>query len=239
MVISECPFGWPPFRLGVVAQLPVPLGLGLQVGIIEIAWRLVITALTQQAPPQQVAQLRRHRQRHVVIAILLSQRWRRRHLSVDVLLELIDGQHTLSDGRSVEPVNVIAAIKLIECLQIIPTLQRQDRAFPLDAALGLKRFEIPVRCPSLAPGFILREGLGSLGVRGGGSRLITLAHRQFRPQPPRQATVAGVFKEGLGAGVIALLIIHGRQPISIVEAAARAVLQQLDQFLLARRLITK
>ncbi|MNR13386.1 hypothetical protein D3C85_1297910 [compost metagenome] len=102
-------------------------------------------------------------------------------MGVDVLLELIEGQHPLGNRCRVEPINVLAAIELIEGLQVIPTLQRQDRAFTLDPAFRLQGFVIPIRGASFAPGFILREGLGSLGVRRSGRSLVAIAHRQFRP----------------------------------------------------------
>ena len=155
------------------------------------------------------------------------------------MLEFIDGQHPFGHGRGIEPIDALAAIQLIERLQVIPALQRQNRTFTLDPAFGLKRFVIAVRRAAITPRFILREGLRRLGIRRSRGVFIAVAQRQFRPQPPRQAAVAGVFEEGLGAGVIALLIIHRGQSIRVFQAAARAVLQQFDQFLFVRRLITK
>ncbi|MNO89660.1 hypothetical protein D3C76_811500 [compost metagenome] len=155
------------------------------------------------------------------------------------MLEFFEGQHALGNGGGVEPVNALAAIQLIEGLQVIPALQGQDRTFTLDPAFGLECFVIEVRCAALAPGFILREGLRRFGIGCGGRALIALTHRQFCPQPPGQPTIAGMFEESLGAGVIALLIIHRRQAVGVFETATGTVLQQLDHFLFVGRLITE
>ena len=155
------------------------------------------------------------------------------------MFELIDGQHTLGDCCRIEPVNVVASIKLIKSLQIIPALQGQNRAFAIDPTLGLERFVVVVRRSALTPGFILRESLGGLRISGSRGAFITLAHRQFGPQPPSQAAIAGVFEEGLGTGVVTLLIIDRRQTIRVIECAPRAALQEFDQFLFIGRLITE
>ncbi|MCY1462099.1 hypothetical protein D9M71_798370 [compost metagenome] len=118
-------------------------------------------------------------------------------------------------------------------------MQGQDRAFAVDPTFGLQGFEIEVRRSPIAPRFILWEGLGCLGIRCSRRRFIAIAHRQFGPKPPGQAAVASALEKGFGAVEIALLIIHRGQAVRIVEAAARTALQQLDQFLLVRWLITE
>ncbi|MNE07124.1 hypothetical protein D3C80_997310 [compost metagenome] len=137
--------------------------------------------LAQQTPPKQIAQVGCNRQGHIVIALLLSERRWRRDLGVDVVFEFFEGQHALGHRRRVEPIDALTAIELIEGLQVIAALQRQNRALALDPAFRLHRFVIEVWRASLAPGFILRESLGSLGVSPGGSRFIALAQRQFCP----------------------------------------------------------
>ncbi|MNF89006.1 hypothetical protein D3C84_715110 [compost metagenome] len=153
------------------------------------------------------------------------------------MLEFVQRQHAFGNSGGVQPIDALAAVQLVERLQVIPALQGQDRAFALDPAFGFKVFEIEVRRSPVAPRFILREGLGGLGIRSRRGSFIALTHGQLGPQPPRQAALASVLEKGLGAGEIALLIVHRGQPVRIVEATARAVLQQLDQFLLIRRLL--
>ncbi|MNP14279.1 hypothetical protein D3C76_1065930 [compost metagenome] len=123
-------------------------------------------------------------------------------------------------------------------MQVIAALQGQDRAFTFDTALGLHRLVVPIRCAPVAPGFIVRKGLGGLGISRRRGHFVAVAQGQLGTHPPGQAGVGSLLHKRLGTGVIAVLVTHRRQTVGVVQVVPGAGLQQFEQPFLARGFFT-
>src|SRR5690606_25653898 len=222
-----------PGVLRLLAGRAVVARRALQLGAGEVGHRLGVATLAQQAAAEQLAQGGGRRASPVAVRLLVGGGRRGGHLAVHIVLQLGAGEYPLGHFGGVLPVAVATAVELVEGLQVVAALQRQDGHLALHPAAWPERLDVPVGGGAPAPVFLGGEGSRGAGVGGAGGVLVAPLQGQLGAQPPGQTTVAGALEEGAYGGVVAMLVAQRGQAVGQL-GPDRRVLQQAEQTRVAR-----